>query len=193
MFTTFRKSTYGVGVSGLFVLCLSPLSFAAEVSAPSVSIALSQPAQGAADAQTSNAPLAHAIAAQAAAHAELELPASLGFGHKGEDQQGEIVIDHRMFKRLRTAKDADVLPSSKEKALQESKEMRSKLEKSAFAEALEKAEQEEEARADRAKREQNYLEMQQMQRYECNSVPNQYKCAPQVSGVPFSQRGRLFP
>ncbi|MFC7421433.1 hypothetical protein ACFQNF_16325 [Iodobacter arcticus] len=166
MFISFEKNTCGACLAGLLVLGFSQLSFAAD----------------------------DVLGSELATHHELELATPLALGQqRGSDRRGDVVIDRRMFKLLRAERNADILPSQKERELQESEELRSKLTKSAFAEALEKAKQEEEARADRAKREQDYLEIQQRQRYECIPVPNQYKCAPQVSGVPFPRQGRLFP
>ncbi|MDW5418447.1 hypothetical protein R6242_17935 [Iodobacter sp. CM08] len=181
VFALFERKSYGVFVLGLFALGLSQLSFAAKALGPSISLALSQPANDVADAQTGDS-LTSSVADKATAHSELEVLVPLGFGHKGEDRRGVIVIDRRMFKHLRTAKNADVLPSKEAKALQEVKEGRSTLAENTFAEALETAKQEEEARADRALREQAYLQWQQRQQY-----------APQISGVPLPQQGRLFP
>ncbi|WP_293935722.1 hypothetical protein [Iodobacter sp.] len=193
MFISFEKKTYGVCLAGLLTLGFSQLSFAADAAAPPARQTLDQQANTGENAQTHDV-----LGTELAAYPELELVTPLALGlQRGSDRQGGVVIDRRMFKHLRVEKNADILPGKKERELQESEALRSKLAKSAFAEALEKAKHEEEARADRAARERGYLEAQQMQRYECIPVPSNKgafpsHCAPQVSGVPLTQH-RLFP
>lgn len=202
MFTSLEKSTCGACLAGLFVLGFSQLSFAADMAGPSARQASTH-----ANVVPHNEPSSGFVA-----HPELSLATPLALSQqRGSERQGDIVVDLRMFKHLPAEENADILPSPKEMALQESEELRSKLAKSAFAEALEKAKHEEDARSDRAARERGYLEAQQRQRYECipmlvhRELPDSgvfdrsghnyffnHNCAPQVSGVPLTQQ-RLFP
>jgi hypothetical protein len=207
LFTSLEKSTCGACLAGLLVLGFSQLSFAADVAVPSARQALNPQASTSANAQ-----LQDALGSELAAYPELELATPLALGQqRGADRRGGGVIDRRMLKHLRAEKNTHMFLSKEEKELQESKELRSKLAKSAFAEALEKAKHEEDARSDRAARERGYLEAQQRQRYECipmlvhRELPDSgvfdrsghnyffnHNCAPQVSGVPLTQQ-RLFP
>ncbi|MBY0445336.1 MAG: hypothetical protein K2Q15_09040, partial [Burkholderiales bacterium] len=148
MFISFEKNTYGACLAGLLALGFSQLSFAADVAVPSTRQALDQQASTSANAQPQDA-----LGSELAAYPELELATPLALGQqRGADRRGDVVIDRRMFKHLRAEKNADVLLGKKERELQESKALRSKLAKSAFAEALEKAKLEEDTRADWAAR-----------------------------------------
>ncbi|MEN9657331.1 MAG: hypothetical protein RL571_796 [Pseudomonadota bacterium] len=203
MFISFEKKIYGACLASLLALGFSQLSFAAEVAVPPARQTLDQQVSTGAMAQTHDM-----LGSELAAQPELELVTPLVLGpQRGNDRQGDLVIDRRMFKHLRVEKNADVLPEKKERELQESKALRSKLAKSAFAEALEKAKLEEDARADRAARERE-SDWQRRQLYECVPVLREFDkegparskhnqlfnnhCAPQVSGVPLPQHG-VFP
>jgi len=201
LFISFEKKTYGACLAGLLVLGFSQPSYATDVAEPSTKHALDQQVITGAKAQTHDV-----LGSELAAQPELELVTPLALGpQRGNDRQGDLVIDRRMFKHLRVEKNANVLLGEKE--LQESEALRSKLAKSAFAEALEKAKLEGDARADRAARKRE-SDWQQRQLYECVPVLREFDkevharskhnqlfnnhCAPQVSGVPLPQHG-VFP
>ncbi len=203
MFISFEKKTYGACLAGLLVLGFSQPSYAAEVAVPPARQTLDQQVSTGAMAQTHDM-----LGSELAAQPELELVTPLALGpQRGNDRQGDLVIDRRMFKHLRVEKNANVLLGEKGKELQESEALRSKLAKSAFAEALEKAKLEGDARADRAARKRE-SDWQQRQLYECVPVLREFDkevharskhnqlfnnhCAPQVSGVPLPQHG-VFP
>jgi hypothetical protein len=203
LFISFEKNTYGACLAGLLALGFSQLSFAADVAVPSARQALNQQASTSANAQPQDA-----LGSELAAYPELELATPLALGQqRGADRRGDVVIDRRMFKHLRVEKSTHIFLSKEGKELQESKELRSKLAKSAFAEALEKAKLEEDTRADWAARKRE-SDWQQRQLYECVPVLREFDkdgparskhnqlfnnhCAPQVSGVPLPQHG-VFP
>jgi hypothetical protein len=207
MFTSLEKSTCGACLAGLLVLGFSQLSFAADMAGPSARQALNPHAS-----TNGNVTPHDELGSGLVAHPELGLATPLALSQqRGNDRQVDVVVDLRMFKHLRAEKNTNMLPSQNEMELQESQALRSRLAKSAFAEALEKAKNEEDARSDQAARARGYLEAQQRQRYECipmlshrelpdsgafdRSSPNYFfdhHCAPQVSGVPLTQQG-LFP
>ncbi|QBC45054.1 hypothetical protein [Iodobacter fluviatilis] len=201
MFISFEKKTYGACLASLLALSFSQPSYANDVAEPSAKYALDQQVITGVKAQTHDV-----LGSELAAQPELELVTPLALGpQRGNDRQGDLVIDRRMFKHLRVEKNANVLLGEKE--LQESEALRSKLAKSAFAEALEKAKLEGDARADRAARKRE-SDWQQRQLYECVPVLREFDkevharskhnqlfnnhCAPQVSGVPLPQHG-VFP